>query len=88
MRATSATGLVFLATSPYFALRLAVSFLLELIGLSLVWAIRAVSFMGLTAYRAIMKIGSVFGSNNCLQKFSANRRTIQPTAQAKDFIAR
>ena len=53
---------VFLATSPYFALRLAVSFLLELIGLSLVWAIRAVSFMGLTAYRAIMKIGSVFGS--------------------------
>ena len=35
---------VFLATSPYFALRLAVSFPLELIGLSLVWAIRGVVY--------------------------------------------
>jgi len=53
---------VFLVTSPYFALRLAISFLLELIGLSLVWCIRAVSFITLTLYRNIVKIGSVFGA--------------------------
>ena len=34
----SSAKTVFLVTSPYFALRLAISFLLELIGLSLVWA--------------------------------------------------
>ncbi|MBR20043.1 MAG: hypothetical protein CMA64_07870 [Euryarchaeota archaeon] len=53
--------LVFLVTFPYFALRLAISFLLELIGLSLVWLIRSVAFIGLTIYRFITAIGSVFG---------------------------
>ena len=55
--------LVFLVTFPYFALRLAISFLLELIGLSLVWLIRSVAFIGLTIYRFITAIGSVFGKH-------------------------
>ncbi len=53
--------IVFLVTSPYFVLRLAISFLLELMGLSLVWVIRSVAFIGLTIYRFIRVIGSVFG---------------------------
>ena len=48
-------------TSLYFVLRLAISFLLELIGLSLVWLIRAVAFLSLAIYRGITIIGSYLG---------------------------
>ena len=48
-------------TSFYFALRLAISFLLELIGLSLVWLFRAVAFIALVIYRLITIIGSILG---------------------------
>ena len=54
--------LVFWIAIPYFVLRLAISFLLEMIGLSLVWVIRAVAFVALTVYRGIMKIGSLIGA--------------------------
>ena len=37
------SGQTFLFTAPYFALRLAISFLLEVIGLSLVWSIRMIT---------------------------------------------
>ena len=53
---------VFWIAIPYFVLRLAISFLLEMIGLSLVWVIRAVAFVALTVYRGIMKIGSLIGA--------------------------
>ena len=48
-------------TSLYFVLRLAISFLLELIGLSLVWLIRAVAFLSLAIYRGITIIGAYLG---------------------------
>ena len=53
---------VFWIAIPYFVLRLAISFLLEMIGLSLVWVIRAVAFVALKVYRGIMKIGSLIGA--------------------------
>jgi HAE1 family hydrophobic/amphiphilic exporter-1 len=55
------SGRLFLLTAPYFALRLAISLLLELIGLTLVWEIRIVAFEALYAYRSILKIGAQFG---------------------------
>jgi multidrug efflux pump subunit AcrB len=51
----------FLFTAPYFALRLAISFLLEVIGLSLVWTIRVLTGAALFGYRVLLKIGSLFG---------------------------
>ena len=55
------SGQTFLFTAPYFALRLAISFLLEVIGLSLVWTIRALTGAALFGYRVLLKIGSLFG---------------------------
>ncbi|MDP6892103.1 MAG: efflux RND transporter permease subunit [Verrucomicrobiota bacterium] len=52
---------VWISTSLYFTLRLAISFLLELIGLSLVWLFRAVAFIALVIYRLITIIGSILG---------------------------
>ena len=55
------SGQTFLFTAPYFALRLAISFLLEVIGLSLVWTIRVLTGAALFGYRVLLKIGSLFG---------------------------
>ena len=55
------SGQTFLFTAPYFALRLAISFLLEVIGLSLVWSIRAIAFILLGIYRAILRVGRWLG---------------------------
>ena len=52
---------IWISTSLYFALRLAISFLLELIGLSLVWLFRAVAYIALVIYWLITKIGSILG---------------------------
>jgi len=52
---------VFWIASPYFVLRLAISFLLELIGLSLVWTIRAVAAVAYGVYWVIRKIGAALG---------------------------
>ncbi|HJN89459.1 MAG TPA: efflux RND transporter permease subunit [Verrucomicrobiota bacterium] len=54
-------GRLFRYTAPYFALRLIISLLLELIGLSLVWSIRIVTGIALYGYRSVLKIGSLFG---------------------------
>ena len=53
--------ILWVPASIYFALRLAISFLLELIGLSLVWLFRAVAFIALVIYRLITIIGSILG---------------------------
>jgi len=55
------SGRAFLFTTPYFALRLAVSFLLELTGLSLVWTIRVLGGAALFGYQVLLKIGAQFG---------------------------
>ena len=55
------SGQTFLFTAPYFALRLAISFLLEVIGLSLVWSIRTIAFILLGIYRAILRVGRWLG---------------------------
>ena len=55
------SGQTFLFTAPYFALRLAISFLLEVIGLSLVWTIRVLTGAALFGYRVLLKTGSLFG---------------------------
>jgi len=55
------SGQTFLFTAPYFVLRLAISFLLEVIGLSLVWTIRVLTGAALFGYRVLLKIGSLFG---------------------------
>ena len=55
------SGQTFLFTAPYFALRLAISFLLEVIGLSLVWTIRVLAGAALFGYQVLLKIGSLFG---------------------------
>ncbi|MEC7882272.1 MAG: efflux RND transporter permease subunit, partial [Verrucomicrobiota bacterium] len=52
---------IWISTTLYFALRLAISFLLELIGLSLVWLFRAVAYIALVIYWLITKIGSILG---------------------------
>lgn len=52
---------LFLIASPYFALRLVVAFLLEVIGLSLVWSIRTIAFILLGIYRAILWMGRRLG---------------------------
>ena len=56
------SGQTFLFTAPYFALRLAISFLLEVIGLSLVWSIRTITFILLGIYRAILRSGRWLGA--------------------------
>ena len=56
------SGQTFLFTAPYFALRLAISFLLEVIGLSLVWSIRMITFILLGIYRAILRVGRWLGA--------------------------
>ncbi|MFL3667142.1 MAG: efflux RND transporter permease subunit, partial [Verrucomicrobiota bacterium] len=56
------SGQTFLFTAPYFALRLAISFLLEVIGLSLVWSIRMITFILLGIYRAILRLGRWLGA--------------------------
>jgi len=56
------SGQTFLFTAPYFALRLAISFLLEVIGLSLVWSIRMITFILLCNYRAILRVGRWLGA--------------------------
>ena len=53
--------ILWVPASLYFALRLAISFLLELIGLSLVWLFRAVAFIALIIYRLITIVGSILG---------------------------
>ena len=55
------SGQTFLFTAPYFALRLTISFLLEVIGLSLVWSIRTIAFILLGIYRAILRVGRWLG---------------------------
>ena len=55
------SGRAFLFTAPYFALRLAISFLLEVIGLSLVWTIRVLAGAALFGYQILLKIGAQFG---------------------------
>ena len=54
------SGQTFLFTAPYFALRLAISFLLEVIGLSLVWTIRVLAGAALFGYQILLKIGAQF----------------------------
>ena len=53
--------ILWVSTSLYFVLRLAISFLLELLGLSLVWLIRAVAFIVMVIYSRITIIGSIIG---------------------------
>ncbi len=52
---------LFLIASPYFALRLAVALLLELIGLTVYWYIRAVAAVAYGVYWVIRKIGAALG---------------------------
>ncbi|HIG28080.1 MAG TPA: DUF805 domain-containing protein [Verrucomicrobiales bacterium] len=52
----------FLLTGPYYVLRLAVSFFMELLGVSLVWSMRAIAMIALVTYRAITKSVSLFGA--------------------------
>ncbi|MEE2614940.1 MAG: efflux RND transporter permease subunit, partial [Verrucomicrobiota bacterium] len=66
-------------TSLYFALRLAISFLLELVGLSLVWLFRAVAFIALVIYRLITIIGSISGL--ALNKIFEGKSDGDPAAQ-------
>ncbi|MDP7048070.1 MAG: efflux RND transporter permease subunit [Verrucomicrobiota bacterium] len=44
----------------YFALRLAISFMLELIGLSFLWSIRTIGATCLFTYQIFLKLGSLF----------------------------
>lgn len=44
----------------YFALRLSISFMLELIGLSFLWSIRIIAGTCLFTYRIFLKLGSLF----------------------------
>ncbi len=52
---------LFLIASPYYALRLAVALLLELIGLTVYWVIRAVAAVAYGVYWVIRKIGAALG---------------------------
>jgi len=49
-----------LIAAVYFTLRLAISFVLELIGLSFLWSIRTIAAICLFTYRFFLKLGSLF----------------------------